>query len=129
MSSFVGHRINRASLMVICLVGNLGASCAEGVRLAPADQGFALYALSRGKGVPAAARDAMIKAREWLDDAKRTGRVVHIVETRIGLEGETRLCAEFADLESSQTMLERIRELVEGVELINLVVEPCRDDG
>jgi len=92
------------------------------------ENSFAIYALSRGKGIPQAAREVLRKAREWLDEAKQTGSVVRLTQTRIGLEGETRLCVEFADSESAEAMLKRIRAFTKGVELINLVVEPC-DQG
>jgi hypothetical protein len=87
--------------------------------------GVALYALSRGKGVPEPTRDALRRASRLLEDLRREGRVVRLEESRIGIEGETRVCAEFADAESARQALERIRSLAQGVELLNVVEEPC----
>ena len=58
---------------------------------------FALYALSRGKGVPAPTRAALEKAHVLLEDARQRGAVLALKQTRIGLEGETRLCVEAKD--------------------------------
>ncbi len=86
---------------------------------------FALYTLSRGRGVPDAARQAMQCTRDMLEEAKQQGHVLRIVQTRIGLEGETRLCAEFTTPEAARNAWGRARHFVEGVELVNLVIEPC----
>ena len=88
---------------------------------------FSLYTLSQGRGVPAPAREALSEARRWLEEAKEQGKIVTLQHTRVGLEGESRLCVKFKDRDEAQAMLERIRQLVQGVELMNLVVEPCAD--
>lgn len=119
---------NFALIAAVCFVCSAGANESRDERTTLRENSFAIYALSRGKGIPEAAREVLRKAREWLDEAKQTGSVVGITQTRIGLEGETCLCAEFTDVESMQAMLKRIRAFTKGVELINLVVEPC-DDG
>lgn len=92
---------------------------------AAADASFAVYALSRGKGVPERTRAVFQEAGRMLEDVKRRGRVVQLEQTRIGLEGETRLCAEFADAATARDLFDRIRQLAEGVELLNVVLEPC----
>ncbi len=91
----------------------------------------ALYALSRGgsEGVPQDTRNALQKVRETLEEAKQRGDVVNIIQTRIGLEGEVRLCAEFRDAETGEQMLAQIRPMIEDVQLLNLKIEPCRKDG
>ncbi|HZP93684.1 MAG TPA: hypothetical protein VFB20_12495 [Burkholderiales bacterium] len=86
---------------------------------------FALYALSRGKGVPEPARSALKKARTLLEDAKRRGEVSSLKEARIGLEGETRLCVQAKDAAAARTLLREVRAIAEGVELFNVVEEPC----
>src|SRR5882672_214653 len=48
---------------------------------------FAVYALSRGKGVPEPARGALRKARTLVEGAKQRGEVIRFKEARIGLEG------------------------------------------
>lgn len=108
-----------------CFVCSVRANELQEERTIVPHRSFAIYALSRGNGVPEAAREVLKKVRAWLDEAKQAGSVVDIRDTRIGLEGETRLCAEFADSESAQALLKRVRALAEGVALINLVVEPC----
>ncbi|MEQ1881000.1 MAG: hypothetical protein ABL878_08515 [Burkholderiales bacterium] len=86
---------------------------------------IAIYALSRGKGVPEPTRAAYGKARKLIDDSKRRGEVLKVTETRIGLEGEKRLCFEAKDVAAARTLLLELRVSAEGVELFNVVVEPC----
>jgi hypothetical protein len=82
-------------------------------------------ALSRGSGVPAAARDALARVRELFETARGDGRVLQIVETRLGLEGETRLCAVARDAAAAAGLLEEARRAAQGAELFNVVAEPC----
>jgi hypothetical protein len=86
---------------------------------------FAVYALSRGRGVPEPTRSAWQTVWTMLDDARREGKVARLQQIRIGLEGEVRLCAEFSDAGRAREMLERAREIGKGVELLNVVEEPC----
>ncbi len=113
-------------LATACLGGHGAASALQAGEPQPAAS-FALYVLSRGKGVPEPARNVLRDARAMLEEAKQEGKVVGLKQTRLGLEGETRLCAEFADREAAGEMRERIARLMQGVELVNLVVEPCSD--
>jgi hypothetical protein len=53
------------------------------------------------------------------------GLAVRIEVSRIGLEGETKLCAEYEDPRAAEQAFERARALVKGVELVNLAREPC----
>lgn len=108
----------------------MGASkgCAEAKppeTLAPAPQSISVYALSRGKGVPDQAMEVLVHSRTLLKAAEERGEVLRIVEQRIGIEGETRLCAEFSHAESAHSMIEQIQQLVQGVDLINVKIEPC----
>ncbi len=122
------------SVAIMCLLGawTAAAGCAapprpgdvaQAPRTAPAS--FAVYALSRGRGVPDATRSAWQALREMLEAARRDGAVVTLQQTRIGLEGEVRLCAEFSDARRAQEMLARAREMATRVELLNVVEEPC----
>ena len=95
-------------------------------RIAEIDRSFAIYALSRGKGVPAPARQALLEVREAISALRAKGIVVQTTEVRIGLEGETRLCATFSDHASAVDAWRAIRPIVDGVELINLEAEACR---
>jgi hypothetical protein len=91
----------------------------EGVR------SFAVYTLSRGTGVPAAAREAHQKVQELVEFDRSRGVVVTVQGTRIGIEGERRLCVTYADPKEAARALERVRAMVQGVDLVNVVVEPC----
>ncbi len=86
---------------------------------------FAVYALSRGKGVPERTRGALQRARTLLEGAKQRGEVIKLKEARIGLEGETRLCVEAKDVAAARALLRELRTIAENVELFNVVVEPC----
>ena len=86
---------------------------------------FALYALSRGRGVPEPTYDALQKSRKLLEDARQRGEVLDFEETRIGLEGETRLCVEAKDIAAARELQLKVRALSENVELFNIVEEPC----
>ena len=94
---------------------------------APSMSSFSVYALSKGKGVPERARQVFQQARAVLEDAQRQGKVVQLKQARIGLEGETRLCAEFHSSTIAQELFAQIRKLGEGIELLNVVMEPCPD--
>jgi hypothetical protein len=123
------------SVAVACLLGawTAAAGCAAAtprpgdVAQAPraAPPSFAVYALSRGRGVPDATRSAWQTLWEMLEAARRDGAVATLRQTRIGLEGEVRLCAEFSDSRRAQEMLARAREMATRVELLNVVEEPC----
>jgi len=84
-----------------------------------------IYALSKGAGVPAAARSALNDARTLLERLEREHRVRRITASRIGLEGETRLCAEFADQQAARETLEQLRHLAHDVDLLTVTDEPC----
>jgi hypothetical protein len=122
------------SLVIACLFGawTAAAGCAttprpqdvaQASRAAPAS--FSVYALSRGRGVPDATRSAWQTLWELLETARRDGAATTLLQTRIGLEGEVRLCAEFSDARRAQEMLARAREMATRVELLNVVEEPC----
>ena len=92
---------------------------------APAMDGFAIYMLSRGRGVPDATRRAYQQAKVLLDAARDEGRTRTLTVEVIGLEGERRLCVEFLDPVRAQVELARIEAIAAGVELLNVIEEPC----
>ncbi len=111
---------------VMMMGGSKG--CAEAKppeTLAPAPQSISVYALSRGQGVPDQARVVLGHSRTLLKAAQERGKVRRMVEQRIGIEGETLLCAEFSEAESAHSLIEQIQQLGQGVDLINVKVEPC----
>lgn len=118
----------KAKSIGIALLTTAGCATADPVpdtSNAASGASFAVYALSRGKGVPQRTRAVFQEARRILEGAKKRHKVVQLEQTRIGLEGETRLCAEFADAATAQDLFEKIRRVAEGVELLNVVQEPC----
>jgi hypothetical protein len=92
----------------------------------PTGRSLALYALSRGRGVPERTKVILEQARLLLEDAKRDNTVVSLIQEPIGIEGESRLCAEFVDDVQAQKMYQRLSDLTKGAELLNLQSESCR---
>jgi hypothetical protein len=90
-----------------------------------ATKSFAVYTLSRAKGVPPEAREAQLKIQKLAEADRDRGLSVSIETTRIGIEGETRLCIGYKDARNGARAFERARAIVKGVDLINLVAEPC----
>lgn len=86
---------------------------------------LAVYALSRGKGVPDEARAALTAARELFTKLRDSGQVLRIVEERMGIEGERRICAEFVDAKAAAAAREQLISLSQGADLFNIVMEPC----
>jgi hypothetical protein len=113
--------------MPILLI-EVGAGCAEIKTPEPkvsAPSSFSVYALSRGKGVPAKARQVLDHARQVLKQGQEKGEVKRLIDRRIGLEGETRLCAEFAEEQVANKFFEQILSRSLGVDLVNLKKEMC----
>ncbi|UQR61643.1 hypothetical protein LRP30_33205 [Bradyrhizobium sp. C-145] len=88
-------------------------------------QSFAFYALSRGKGLSEKGRQVLEDFRELLRGMKAEGQVVEVSESRIGLEGETRICAKFVSSESTGKAWMQMQRLSAGVDLVQLKPEKC----
>ena len=86
---------------------------------------FSLYMLSRGKGVPEPTREAFEKANTLLEESRQRGDVLSMSRTRIGLEGETRLCVRAKDAAASRALQEQVRSITGDAELFDVVEEPC----
>lgn len=86
---------------------------------------FAVYGLSRGTGVPPEARDALRQVRKLVETDQNRGLSVSVETIRIGIEGETRVCFDYNDPRDGTRAYERASVIVEGVDLVNLVAEPC----
>lgn len=93
----------------------------------PPVRSFAVYALSRGKGVPPEAREALRHVVELAEKDQRRGVKVTVTTTRIGIEGETRVCVAYEDPQQGARAYERARAIVKNVDLVNLAEEPCRE--
>lgn len=121
-----------AGAIAVLAIGAVLLGCAKAPRAVAAEQqpaasskSVALYALSKGKGVPEPTREALRSARDLLQGLQREDKVSRFEETRIGLEGETRLCVELKDARTAQQVIERLRALAGEVELMNVKEEPC----
>jgi len=87
---------------------------------------FAIYTMSRGRGVPPEAREAEQQVQKLAESDRDRGLRVTVQTTRIGIEGERRLCVTYEDAKEGTRALERARAIVKGVDLVNLVEEPCK---
>ena len=129
-SSSRGTRTLRPALAALLLIAAQTACAGNPVTERPAaaasgSRSFALYALSRGQGVPESARAVLAGAERVIEELQARGAPIAVTKERIGLEGETRLCATFADEGVAEEALARVRRLVSGVDLVNLTEEPC----
>ena len=88
-------------------------------------QSFAVYTLSRGTGVPAEARQALEQVTNVVESDRKRGVRVTVETTRLGLEGEQRMCVEYQNPRDGARAWERASAIVKGVDLVNLVAEPC----
>ena len=91
----------------------------------PPETDVAVYALSRGQGVPVAARQALRAARALFAKWGAEGRVLDLIGTPFGFEGDTRLCARFATPVDASRAFEELGGLGRGVDLFQVKAEPC----
>ncbi|HEY7496358.1 MAG TPA: hypothetical protein VIH59_35315 [Candidatus Tectomicrobia bacterium] len=75
--------------------------------------------------MPERTQQAFQEIQALLKDAQQQGKIVRLQQTRIGLEGETRLCVECSSSAVAQELFEKSRELSKGVDLLNVVMETC----
>lgn len=99
---------------------------APNAKAAAAPVGVAVYALSRGKGVPEPAARVFAQAEALFRELQASQQIVrvHPLE-RLGIEGERRLCAEFVNEQAARAAHARLLEMAKGTELLNVVIEPC----
>ncbi len=124
----VTHRIYPVNLLVLgvaVLTCVTGTSANEELSDGFSGHSFSVYVLSRGKGVPDPAWKVLEEMRQMLRSLQVDGVAIRIVEDRIGLEGERRLCAEFIDEEIARATWLRAKLIGSGVDLINVKVEVC----
>jgi hypothetical protein len=101
---------------------------AEKTPPSPPTRQLAVYTLSKGSGVPPSTLQASETVRSYLAAYFAEGKVVRLEQTVLGLEGETRLCVEFASVDAAQSALTQLTPLVRDAELINLRRENCIKD-
>jgi hypothetical protein len=103
-----------------------GCAPAQALSASPSpDTDIAVYALSRGKGVPDRARQALRAARNLFAKWGAEGRVLDLIDTPLGFEGDTRLCARFATPVDARRALQELDDLARGVDLFQVKAEPC----
>lgn len=88
---------------------------------------FAIYTLSRGKGVPPEAGQALRRAEALIEADRERGIALSSSTSRLGIEGESRLCVEYEDAEAGRAVLQEIEEIVAGVDLIRVEPGPCKE--
>ena len=89
----------------------------------PQVKSIALYVLSRGQGVSKEALEILAKFRGRIEEAGTD--VVSKTEERFGIEGETRICAEFVNEAIAKAIWEYVYNLAKNADLINMRVENC----
>lgn len=122
MSRIVMMSLLLSAIEASC-VCDVGSSCTAAA--SPKLQSFAIYALSRGKGVPDEAKAVLVRAEGMLEGLRDRGADITITKKRLGLEGETRLCATFTDQSLAKEVMEHIQRFASGVDLVNLIEESC----
>ena len=120
-----GKRLKAAWIVALTLgsAGCMSSAPATEPDAAPR-QGLAVYALSRGQGVPEATRRAFGEIKAKLQTLHSSGTVLELKEQRIGLEGETRLCAVFADARAAREEFQHLARY-QSVDLLNVALESC----
>lgn len=121
----------RVVLMVLGIMGSTGCRRDTAVppeTTPPPVRSFAVYALSRGKGVPPEAAEALRKVVALAEEDQRRGVQVSFTTKRFGLEGEARACITYEDAQAGARALESARSIVKNVDLVNLEVEPCNEE-
>ena len=85
---------------------------------------FSVTVLSRGAGVPPRTLAALEEVRKFLA-GYQNANAVRITEVRIGLEGERRLCAAFADAALANTAWQRVKTIIDRVDLVEIKEDAC----
>ena len=115
--------------MILAGAAALSAGTAPGAGgesdMEEATRGIALYALSRGQGVPQPTREVLDMVRERFNQLRKEGVVTLVVERRIGLEGETRICAVFASDAALQNEWRQLEQAALEVDLVDARRESC----
>lgn len=83
--------------------------------------------LSRGRGVPRRAWEALKEVEQRITGWRQQGILLSSEKIRIGLEGETRLCLEFAEASQAQQIWRQLKERYEEVDLMRMRRGRCPD--
>ncbi len=114
------------SVSVLCVSLNAAAVAQQFQVSDPgAESGYAVYMLSRGRGVPEEARAVFKKARAILESAQERGIPLRHKIVRIGIEGEARLCVVFANADQGRQIMAEIEKLARDIDLVSVKHEAC----
>ncbi len=91
-------------------------------------QSFAVYVLSIGRGVPEETYETYQSVKSQLQQMRDQKLVSLLLESRIGIEGERRLCVAFTDATVARNTWIDVCETLLDVPLINLEIEECKQD-
>ncbi len=86
---------------------------------------FVVVALSRGKGVPPEAREAMKRVAAMVEADRARGLRAESRSQRIGLEGETCLSIEYESAAEGARAKARADEIAKGVDLFRVEAGSC----
>ena len=89
------------------------------------ESAFTIETLSRGKGVPQEADDALARLKAYVEADRARSVAARVSSIRIGLEGETRTCVEYRTRDAGAKALEYAQSLFTSLELVNLKLERC----
>ena len=113
-------------ISIFFLLGSACESIHKSTLAESSPSSLSIYTLSRGKGVPEDTRKVFEKVEGMLKRAKVKGKVLRLKRLMFGLEGETKLCAEFSSAEEAQRVYQQLEKETLDVDLLNLVKEPCQ---
>ncbi len=90
--------------------------------------GFAVSALSRGKGVPPEAMNSLREIQELLAKDSAAGKLLQLETIRLGIEGERRVCVVYKDKSVGAAAKKKIERIVQGVDLMQFEQSGCTTD-
>ena len=111
-------------LVVFALIEGCANQPPSQLSAMPVAKGFSIVILSRGQGVPALAKDKLKQIESLLKPYDDRGKL-KVSKSRIGLEGETKVCVAVSDSNLANQMLSQTQAIAKGVDLMNVEAEPC----
>lgn len=114
--------------VIVLLAAQTGFGCAtDSGPSAEIDavRGIEVTVLSRGRGVPVQAASTFARIKSRLQQEQEAGHLVGIDERIIGLEGERRLCALFAERQRADQLFQELTTISEGIDLLSVSRAPC----
>lgn len=126
MTSVSGFRVVASALLVLAVAAPAHSQTQD--ERADQSLSFAVYALSKGAGVPKEARLGLHWSEATLRKAKASGISLRMEKQVLGIEGEQRLCVTVANSAIGRELLARIRSHTRGVPLFRVELESCHHD-